>query len=106
MTIQYLGRGDPAATAASLRALADDLERLTMFSPNAELDDAPVLEDWSLAIRPVPVLTGFAIGHPRLGSRDVVTTEIFAIDEDRWARSMSRFYRLGSKRAELRECAR
>ncbi|RYG87432.1 MAG: hypothetical protein EON59_07405 [Alphaproteobacteria bacterium] len=96
MTIEFPGGDDPVAIAAKLRALADDIERMTMFTPTAELDDAPVLEDWNLALRAVPILDGRAVGHPILGSREVSTSEIFAIDADfRWVRTFSRFYRLG-----------
>jgi hypothetical protein len=97
MTIHFPGRGDPAATAAKLRALADDLERMTVFQPSSVLDEAPVLHDWDWALRPVPILAGDVVGHPLLGCRDIVTSEVFALDTDRgWARTYSRFYRLGT----------
>lgn len=104
MTIHYPGRGDPADTAAKLRALADDIERMTMFNPNAELDDAPVLDNWTYGLRTVPVLTGLTIGHPILGTREVFTSEVYAIDPTAWARTYSRFYRLGRPRADRQEC--
>lgn len=97
MTIHFPGGDDPVATAAKLRALADDIERMAMFTPTTELDDAPLLEDWTFAFRAVPILDGCAVGHPILGSRAVCTSEIFAVDADfRWVRSYSRFYRLGT----------
>lgn len=96
MTIHFPGGDDPVAIVAKLRALADDIERMTMFSPTAELEDAPLLDDWDFALRTVPILAGRAVGHPILGSRDVCTSEIFAVDVAfRWVRSFSRFYRLG-----------
>jgi len=96
MTIYFPSGDDPVATAARLRALADDIERMAMFTPNAELDDAPLLDDWEFAMRAVPILAGNAVGHPILGNREVCTSEIFAIDtEFGWVRSLSRFYRLG-----------
>lgn len=96
MTIHFPGDGDPVATVARLRALAADLESMTVFMPNTELDDAPILDDWSMCMRPIRALTGWTTGHPLLGSREVVTSELFAIDAGgRWARTYSRFYRLG-----------
>lgn len=88
---------DPLRTAALLRALADDLERLSMFVPSFEdLDGAPVLSEWRLGCRTANCLVGNVVGHPLLGDREVVTSELFAIDPPgRWARSASRFYRLG-----------
>ncbi len=97
MTIEFPGGDDPVATAEKLRALADDIERMAMFTPTTELEDAPLLEGWNFALRTVPILDGHAVGHPILGSRAVCTSEIFAIDADfRWVRSFSRFYRLGT----------
>lgn len=99
MTIYFPGGDDPVATAAKLRALADDIERMAMFTPALELEDAPLLDNWNFALRAVPILEGLAVGHPLLGTRQVCTSEIFAIDEDfRWVRSSSRFYRLGQQR--------
>jgi len=101
MSIFFPGGGDSASTIATLRALADDLERMTMFQPNGELEDAPTLNGWSTILRPVGALTGFVEGHPLLGSRRVVTSEAVAMDiEHGWARTFSRFYRLGDA-AEL-----
>jgi hypothetical protein len=95
MTIMYPA-GDPAATVAALRGLADDLERMSMFKPGTELGAAPILTDWSLSVRPVAALVGNVTGHPVLGSRQVITSELFAIDpKGGWARTMSRFYVLG-----------
>ena len=101
MTIFFPGGGDSASTIANLRALADDLERMTMFQPNGELEDAPTLNGWSPVLRPVGALSGFVQEHPLLGTRHVVTSEVFAMDTERgWARTLSRFYRLGDA-AEL-----
>lgn len=96
MTIHFPGAGDVASTIESLRALADDLERLTMFQPNAELEAAPIIRNWSHTPRSVGALAGVVDGHPILGDKFVVTSEVFAIDAQRgWARTLSRFYRLG-----------
>jgi hypothetical protein len=99
MTIKFPGGGDPASTVATLRALADDLERMAMFVPgDAELADAPLLADWDFSIRAVTNLGGTVVGHPLLGCRSIYTSEVFAIDADlRWARTFSRFYRLDTR---------
>lgn len=98
MTIIFPGGGDPASTVAKLRVLADDIERMTMFVPgNTELTNAPLLKDWDFAMCATPVLEGFVVGHPILGCREVLTSEVFAIDADfQWARTFNRFYRLGA----------
>lgn len=87
---------EPLETAASLRRLADDIERLTMFMPSSELEGAPVLIDWRPDGRMRPCLTGTTTGHPRIrDGRNAVTSEIFAMDPHlRWVRTMSRYYLL------------
>jgi hypothetical protein len=107
MTVIFSPDGDPAVTIASLRLLADDLERMSMFEPRAELDDAPLLEKWCVQRRPVIALAGLVSGHPLLGNRPVMTSELFAIDrKERWARTFSRFYRLGTAAFPTMETAR
>jgi hypothetical protein len=96
MSIEFFGDGDPAVTVAKLRALADDIERMTVFAPGDALRDAPSLDGWRLCLRPRPALAGHATDHPLLGSRRVVTSEIFAIDRRAgWVRTASRFYTIG-----------
>lgn len=99
MSILYPCGGDPAATVGYLRALAADLEAMTMFAPREELEDAPRLENWSIVTRPATALKGVLTGHPLLGDRrQVVTSEVYAIDASaRWARTFSRFYALGAR---------
>lgn len=97
MSILYPCGGDPTAMVGYLRALAADLEAMTMFAPRAELEGAPRLEDWSLVTRSAMALQGRVIGHPLLGNRHVVTSELFALDRSAgWARTLSRFYALGT----------
>jgi hypothetical protein len=99
MSIVFPCGGDPAATVGYLRALAADLEAMTVFTPREELEDAPLLENWSIVTRPVTALKGLITGHPLLGDRrQVVTSEVYAIDASaRWARTLSRFYALGAR---------
>ncbi|CAN7385969.1 hypothetical protein LJR016_002282 [Devosia sp. LjRoot16] len=99
MSIIYPCGVDPAAAVRYLRALADDLEAMTVFAPREELEDAPRLENWKFATRPVAALEGTVIGHPLLGDhRQVVTSEVYALDGSAgWVRTLSRFYALGAR---------
>lgn len=106
MSIKFFGDGDPALTIANLRALADDLERRRYSVPAPELGAAPKINAWRFCMRPRPALTGWAWDHPLLGSREVVTSEIFAIDcRSGWVRTASRFYTLGAADA-LKRCSK
>jgi hypothetical protein len=85
--------------ASKLRALADDCERLSFdrHVPPAILEEAPLLEDWVPVLAQTGLhLVGYAVGHPVCGNRMVMTTPLWWADPDcRWARTLSRFYRLG-----------
>lgn len=82
-----------------LRRLADDLDGIaTATAPTAaELGNAPLLVDWRLVVLLSGLsLTGFVAGHPLLGARKIVTSPLWVLDPDlAWARTLSRFYRLG-----------
>ncbi len=84
---------------AKLRALADDLEDIrTGTGPAAsDITTAPLLVDWRGVLTATGLrLAGFAAGHPRLGNRPVLTSQIWAADaHSRWVRTLSRYYRLG-----------
>lgn len=94
--IDFLG-SDVLVIVARLRSLADDLERMTVFRPGAsELSDAPILDQWVTRYRTGPALVGMVQGHPLLNDGQIVTSEVYAIDAAAgWARTFSRFYRLG-----------
>lgn len=84
--------------ARRIHSLSDHLRRLESGAgPTAdELAAAPILTDWRLGQRQEPALVGFAIGHPRLGNRPVLTSPLYLLDRDRgYARTLSRLYRLG-----------
>jgi hypothetical protein len=92
------GRADAGETVATLRRLADDLENLTMFVPSRQLDIAPRLENWTYGTRLTTCLGGEVTDHPVLGTRPVLSSELFAIDpKRRWARTFTRFYVLGER---------
>lgn len=80
-----------------LRLLADDLERIEQGElPTAQdLATAPLMENYHLGLRTVPVLVGDVHGHPRLGTTVATTTTRWAYAPTLgWARTQSRFYRL------------
>ena len=65
----------------------------------SELIDAPTLTGWRVVASPDPgggtYLEGYAMGHPRFGNAPVTTSQLVAIDPDRrWARTLSRWYKL------------
>lgn len=77
------------------RALVD-LQRLQDGhepSPD-DLASAPLLNDWCLL---GPYLAGVVTGHPVIADGDsCITSMVLALASDRtWARTVSRFYRLG-----------
>lgn len=89
-----------AREMARLAALVADMERIHRGVPPEVLagDDAPVLDRWILAKRGAPCLAGLSMGHPELvgESRPICTSELWLLSKDRaWARSLSRWYRLG-----------
>ncbi|WP_424631795.1 DUF6634 family protein [Bradyrhizobium sp. SYSU BS000235] len=85
----------------ALATISDDINDLCVRgrpSPSS-LVDAPHLEDWSFAAVYTPCLIGEVTGHPLLGDRPRVhTSQLLALDpEGGWARTWSRFYRLGRR---------
>lgn len=84
---------------ARLIALADDMKEIRAGVPPERLAaDQSILERWVLAHRPAPCLAGLSSGHPLLPgeARPIVTSDLCLIAEDQtWARTLSRWYRLG-----------
>ena len=97
-TTSFLG-ADPIATAHTLEVLAADLRKLAagQLPDPVALSGSPLLHGWGATRKPVACLTGKVYGHPKLeDGRVAVTSEVFAIDRDqRWVRTISRFYELG-----------
>lgn len=79
-----------------LRDLADDIEAIEEgVAPIAEdLLTAPVLTGWSKVPHQVPVLAGFVARHPSIKNL-IMTSQVYASDGQTWARTLSRWYRLG-----------
>lgn len=79
-------------------ALLVDLKRFAsrQFPTSAELEAAPLIDEYQITPRTLPALSGRAYKHPLLGSASVMTTELWAVAPSLgWARTWSRFYRLG-----------
>ena len=65
---------------------------------DADIAQAPILSDWKAAISPGGhiMLWGEVSDHPLLGTTSITTSQLIAIDpEAGWARTASRWYRLG-----------
>lgn len=80
-----------------LRQLADDLTDIVEGNaPTAEqLAEAVVITGFEVTQRDVPCLRGFVRNHPILKSKLITTSQLFHVDPTgRWARTLSRFYRL------------
>ena len=63
-----------------------------------DIADAPDLSDWQAAISPGGhvMLWGEVTNHPILGNSSIHTSQLIAIDPGAgWARTASRWYRLG-----------
>jgi hypothetical protein len=97
---------DAQHTIKSLERLLADLKAFHAGEgpTEADLHDAPLLEGYELQPYMSHCLRGFVYGHPILGSqREIHTSQLFAINPDKhWARTFSRYYRLGSSLRALR----
>ena len=83
-----------------LSALVADMSALRRGASPEDLTDGelPVLDRWVMAHRPIPCLAGLSSGHPRLfgTGRPIATSDLWLMSADHsWARSLSRWYRLG-----------
>jgi hypothetical protein len=91
----------------SLKSLEDDLTRLLSdirslraggLPHSEDLRGAPIIEQWSCGLIPAGCIVGSVRGHPILGNRARIhTSHLVFIDPDHgWARTWSRYYRLGA----------
>lgn len=83
-----------------LSALVADMEAIGRGTLPEELagSETPVLDRWLRAAQFAPCLVGESTGHPLLPGRNrrIYTSELLLIDADHgWARTRSRWYRLG-----------
>jgi hypothetical protein len=83
----------------SLTSLLRDIRDLRTgdIPRSIDLRAAPIIDKWSYGLVPAPCLVGSVRGHPVLGNlARVHTSELILIDQEhRWARTWSRYYRLG-----------
>lgn len=82
-----------------MRAMCDDIDAFLAGLPPSEemLAQAPLLEEWRLVPDQSTRLSGFVSGHPRIRPGPLVSSQVFMLDpEQKWARTLSRFYRLGT----------
>jgi hypothetical protein len=64
----------------------------------SDLEDAPILGNWERGARPAACLLGNVCDHPILTGmgRPIVTSDVWVLAPDQgWARTLSRWYRLG-----------
>src|ERR1700690_2333975 len=90
--------------AATLRVLADDLDRINSGAGPTEADlvSAPILFDWEPKLTPThdPAIRGVVRGHPAIPDGEVLRAEILAADPDlSWIRTWTGFFRLAGSSA-------
>jgi hypothetical protein len=86
--------------ARRLKALSADMERvLEGILPEAIVsEEPPLLDRWILGNTLAPCLVGLSTGHPTLvgANRAIATSNVWLMSDDMtWARTLSRWYRLG-----------
>ena len=83
-----------------ITALALDFAKLTMAEGDIakELSTAPYLDNWSVGMPRAKGLTGTVTGHPTISDGEIQTSTAYIVAGDlTWARTLSRFYRLGRR---------
>jgi hypothetical protein len=88
-------------TAARLQRLAADMIAIAEGSAptDADLANAPILDRYVVCETTVQCLMGFQSGHPVLTGKLIETSELHLMSvRDGWARTTSRYYRLGRPR--------
>ena len=79
-----------------LEPLLADLKRLTTDGRPPDLSDSPLIDHYIVSTTPVTVLVGHITGHPFVRGPVSHTSQVMvAAAEEGWARTLSRFYRLG-----------
>lgn len=99
-------KSNPAVMAAAyhdllvLEALIADVRHIALGNAptDEDLESAPLLHPWMLSTRHQVCLLGYVTGHPVLNGPFIKTSQLWSCDPDaRWARTLSRFYRLGDQ---------
>jgi hypothetical protein len=117
LSLQTFKSLEPAMAATitphNLDSLFRELDRLTTdlrslkagkAPSEQELRACPLIDQWSFGFLPAACLVGAVYQHPMLGNCPTLhTSELVLIDPaKRWARTWSRFYRLGKQ--QRNEC--
>lgn len=87
-----------------LMRLVEDLRAISEGTgpTGDDLKDAPILNNWTREVRPVPCLVGYVSDHPHLPGvgRPIMTSDLWILAEHLgWARTLSRWYLLGRPQA-------
>lgn len=83
--------------AAKLRRLADDFNRVQEADFLTRLDPPTRVDNWFVSPYPGFQLMGEVVGHPRLPDGPFESSELYYINEERrLARTLSRWFRLGT----------
>lgn len=83
--------------------IAEAVHAATLTPSADDLATAPFLDEWFAVgvLTGRPLLVGMATGHPTTGNKEIHTSAVLKIDlEAGYARTQSRWYRLGRPRAE------
>ncbi|MEA1673988.1 DUF6634 family protein [Nitrospirillum sp. BR 11163] len=84
--------------AGKYSRIARDLELFSQgISPSsAEISKAPLLNSYRITRREYDILAGKSYGHPLIEDGPIFTSQLIIFNrEDGWARTLSRYYRLG-----------
>lgn len=97
----FLRPDEARAEIDRLKRLILDLEAMAAGSGPTirQVNEAPYLDQWVLGNVPAQHLIGLVTGHPEKEgiNRAIMTSQVMVVDsENRWARSLSRFFRLGT----------
>ncbi|WP_128292297.1 DUF6634 family protein [Afifella aestuarii] len=99
LILDHDGLGPHAARdVARMEALAADLRALHegRIPTPQDLSDAPVINHWAFVTISTSALMGHVVGHPLLGTREVLTSAVWVAAPDfGFVRTLSRYYRLG-----------
>lgn len=93
---------------ARLSALVADMKKICGAEAPGHLAEAPILDHWVIGRRLIPCLVGRSTGHPKLKGegRPITTSDVWLISDDQaWARTLSRWYRLGRPADNVRSDA-
>jgi hypothetical protein len=88
------------AEMTRIKLLAADMERILEGAAPETIvtHDPPLLDRWILGSALTPSLVGLSTGHPALPgtNRPIATSQVLLMSADMsWARTLSRWYRLG-----------